>query len=51
MIFQEVTMVAQNMLFDEQIQDFCRNKSNNYYDIENIAEVMTRYTSIRHSMS
>ena len=50
MIFQEVTMVAQNMLFDEQIQDFCRNKSNNYYDIENIAEVMTRYTSIRHSI-
>lgn len=50
MLFQEITLVAQNMLFDEQIQDFCRNEGNDYYAIENIAGVMARHISVRHSI-
>lgn len=50
MVFQEATTVAQNMLFDEQIQMFSRQADNDYFEIENIAEVMTRYTSIRHAI-
>lgn len=47
-MFQEVTTVAQNMLFDDQIQQFCLLNSPTYFDIQSIASVLTRYTSIRH---
>lgn len=48
--FQELTGVAQNILSDAEIQQFCRLSDPDFFAREQAAETLSRYVSLKHSL-